>query len=818
MLASLLVTATVSAPHPPNAAADAALAAEAATLLGQGGSSLPENVRAALRAVPTMPTLSAKHHTLGSILGMVGGDARAGDAVEHLRAGVAAHAAGQPGLPGLRRDLAQMLSYKVGDPPALAEAAVHYRAVLAAAPADADMQYKLGTCLAQLAKNGSDSSGGSGKSSSSSSSSSSSNKLREEAVASFRAAIAVQPDYAGGNAALQLGSALNRLGGASRRQEALDAFRAAVRAAPTDWRAPAYAAAAAFSSDARPPPAFQDECSSDARPPPAAAAAGLKAPPAGLSAMRQPERLLEAEQLYRRALALAIAAAAAGGLSVGEVAVLWIDLGMVLFQAGRLDGAERTFRDALAYEGSTDVGEAVGRLERVTRQFATLPRDDPSYQLARVAGRGAHQGMVFAPRLWFPFQNLAYVRTQRGGYADRDDGRRPTAAEASGIEFGSGSAGWRRLGAALFRPAAELLQPHARCREGRSYPGFGAPGAAAVAAAWGVPERTTTVHVRQLWPAAECAALVEASEARAAADGGWSTARHAQVPATDIAAARVPAVRTWLNEQLERAILPAFEHLYGVPRESLWLVDAFVVKYSAGSPQDHLPQHFDQSPWSAIISLNNATAYDGGGTHFMAMNRTVRADAGEFVSFSGRLSHGGNPVTRGTRYVLALFVNQDPAVPDNTRSREAYVTPGAQGNRFLRCNDTGAAPVREVAAAAPSTTAAAAVPSSPAEPRDHLLLGNTRKIKQPSAGGGMDKETQTTTKKKEQKKKRKRKKKRKSSLLIGAKVHKNYPGGGGWHRGKVTKAGSGGKVFEVLWTDGTRSILAAADVRKHRVQ
>ena len=55
--------------------------------------------------------------------------------------------------------------------------------------------------------------------------------------------------------------------------------------------------------------------------------------------------------------------------------------------------------------------------------------------------------------------------------------------------------------------------------------------------------------------------------------------------------------------------------------------------------------------------MNDPSEYDGGGTWFEGLGRAVDAPAaGHVVMFPGRVEHGGNPISRGTRYIIVLFM------------------------------------------------------------------------------------------------------------------------------------------------------------------
>jgi predicted 2-oxoglutarate/Fe(II)-dependent dioxygenase YbiX len=54
--------------------------------------------------------------------------------------------------------------------------------------------------------------------------------------------------------------------------------------------------------------------------------------------------------------------------------------------------------------------------------------------------------------------------------------------------------------------------------------------------------------------------------------------------------------------------------------------------------------------------LNGGDAFDGGGTTFADLGVTCSPETGHAAVFRGDLRHGGAPVTRGVRYVVAAFL------------------------------------------------------------------------------------------------------------------------------------------------------------------
>ena len=82
--------------------------------------------------------------------------------------------------------------------------------------------------------------------------------------------------------------------------------------------------------------------------------------------------------------------------------------------------------------------------------------------------------------------------------------------------------------------------------------------------------------------------------------------------------------------------------------------------YRARGAQASLPLHSDQSILSFTIALNDPAEYEGGGTWFRALGKAVDAPAaGHAVLFPGKVLHGGQPITRGTRYIIVLFMGYE---------------------------------------------------------------------------------------------------------------------------------------------------------------
>ena len=163
-----------------------------------------------------------------------------------------------------------------------------------------------------------------------------------------------------------------------------------------------------------------------------------------------------------------------------------------------------------------------------------------------------------------------------------------------------------------------------------------------------------------LFTEAETRAVVDECEARAATMGGWTTARHANYPTTDVPLQELPRALEWFRERaLPETLYPflAQSYAYCIPSpKSLRVVDAFVVKYNATAGQSFLKPHRDGSVVSFNIALNSADDYEGGGTYVARLDEGIRSDRGHVLSHASGMLHGGHPITSGVRYILVCFV------------------------------------------------------------------------------------------------------------------------------------------------------------------
>lgn len=144
---------------------------------------------------------------------------------------------------------------------------------------------------------------------------------------------------------------------------------------------------------------------------------------------------------------------------------------------------------------------------------------------------------------------------------------------------------------------------------------------------------------------------------------GWTTTRHYDAPTTDIPVHAVPGVLEIFNKFVIKKLGPMLHHIIGGSGQTyMYINDAFVVKYevqpdeSGAVSQRFLPVHTDQSHYSFTIALNSRSEYENGGTYFVDLDHSIQLDKGSCLIFPGSLRHGGDPISSGVRYILAVFV------------------------------------------------------------------------------------------------------------------------------------------------------------------
>lgn len=137
----------------------------------------------------------------------------------------------------------------------------------------------------------------------------------------------------------------------------------------------------------------------------------------------------------------------------------------------------------------------------------------------------------------------------------------------------------------------------------------------------------------------------------------WTTSRHYAVPTNDIPIHQVPTLLEWFQEFMTTTCQSLLRQQFGTTRR-FYVHDAFLVRYQASAQSHFLPLHYDESTHSMVVALNDD--FEGGGSYFYTVHQTISPSTGSVVSFRGnQLLHGGNVVTRGVRYIVAIFLYLD---------------------------------------------------------------------------------------------------------------------------------------------------------------
>lgn len=188
-----------------------------------------------------------------------------------------------------------------------------------------------------------------------------------------------------------------------------------------------------------------------------------------------------------------------------------------------------------------------------------------------------------------------------------------------------------------------------------------------------VPDHLRQVYtIDGVWSVEECQRVLVAVQAAQAAAGGWTEERHAAYATTDLPCKAVPEVDAWVQSSLASKVFPLLARRHGwlpVGQEGrsgreggdgarLAFRDLFFVKYSAEpGRQAGLALHRDGSVISFNVLLNGPDNFVGGGTYIEADDRVYHIGQGDCFVHSGKMRHGGHPVTHGERYVLVAFVD-----------------------------------------------------------------------------------------------------------------------------------------------------------------
>ena len=146
-----------------------------------------------------------------------------------------------------------------------------------------------------------------------------------------------------------------------------------------------------------------------------------------------------------------------------------------------------------------------------------------------------------------------------------------------------------------------------------------------------------------------------------AAVHGWCTGRHRDYPTDDIPVDKLGHVGVDLRLAIRSRVFPEIATRFDLQPGSLGIQDLFLVKYSMQpGAMKELEPHVDSSDFSFVIALNDLSEYEGGGTRFLfapVPEPVFRLALGYATLFCGKNRHQGVAITKGTRYILAGFLD-----------------------------------------------------------------------------------------------------------------------------------------------------------------
>lgn len=194
-------------------------------------------------------------------------------------------------------------------------------------------------------------------------------------------------------------------------------------------------------------------------------------------------------------------------------------------------------------------------------------------------------------------------------------------------------------------------------------------------------ERRRLIHASKepVLTSEACKFLIH-SALNAVEERGWTRDRHVQAPTCDIPIFDLsPEAQRWCREAFHNVLFPLLASTFApelnIDPLELRIQDCFIVRYdgneeSSGGPGfASLNPHEDESLLSLTVALNDMSEYDGGGLFIKSTGDLLNGDAGTVLCFAGGLVHGGYPVSRGTRWILTVFLYVDA---NESRKRPGY--------------------------------------------------------------------------------------------------------------------------------------------------
>ena len=208
------------------------------------------------------------------------------------------------------------------------------------------------------------------------------------------------------------------------------------------------------------------------------------------------------------------------------------------------------------------------------------------------------------------------------------------------------------------------------------------------------PSPLHTVHVRSILSDDEAASCLQLATDFAAVTGCWEQPdmeRHSTYSTCDFPVEDNEDLASYLADiDFDERLKGLLQEQYGIEPDFMSYLDFFCAQYQAQADtssgdseaittMDRLEAHRDGSLLSFTILLNAPTEFEGGGTFFDGLRDVVPSTdeerkilseggvirpsrAGDGTFHSGKLLHGADVVTAGSRTVLVGFVDVAPWV------------------------------------------------------------------------------------------------------------------------------------------------------------
>lgn len=195
------------------------------------------------------------------------------------------------------------------------------------------------------------------------------------------------------------------------------------------------------------------------------------------------------------------------------------------------------------------------------------------------------------------------------------------------------------------------------------------------------PSPLHSIHVRSIMTDDQAKKALELAEDYAASTGRWDgpdSERHSTYATCDFPVEDAMDLQSYLENEIgfTDSVWQFLNEFYGIDYEDMTYLDFFCARYEAeessssssqsATTMDRLEAHRDGSLLSFTVTLTAPDEFEGGGTFFEALKEgtgeigdgVVRPSrAGDIVIHSGKLLHGADVVTKGSRTVIVGFVD-----------------------------------------------------------------------------------------------------------------------------------------------------------------